>query len=80
MTQAICADCVPLMNNESFFPEMFEPILAALPVNLRNHVSKRWFYYRSNIVDRLSNLVLSAKWCRVGLTGCYANFIGGKLG
>jgi len=33
--EAVCAGCVPLMNVESFFPEMFEPVLGALPKNFR---------------------------------------------
>jgi glycosyltransferase involved in cell wall biosynthesis len=55
--EAICADCVPLMNSESFFREMFEPILRALPTSSRDHVLKRWFYFRGNVVNRLNGLI-----------------------
>jgi glycosyltransferase involved in cell wall biosynthesis len=55
--EAICADCIPLMNTESFFPEMFEPILQALTSEERQHIEERWFYFRGNVVNRLSNLI-----------------------
>jgi hypothetical protein len=55
--EAICAECVPLMNVESFFPEMFDPIMDSLPEPVRAHVLKRWFYFRGNVVERLSSLI-----------------------
>jgi len=54
--EAICAGCVPLMNVEGFFPEMFEPILASLPQSVAKHISGRWFYFRGSILSRLQSL------------------------
>jgi len=44
--EAICGGAVPLMNRESFFPEMLEPVLAEIPEALARHVKSRWFYFR----------------------------------
>jgi glycosyltransferase involved in cell wall biosynthesis len=55
--EAICADCVALMNVESFFPEMIEPLVTSLSRADQARVRKDWFYFRANIVDRLSNLI-----------------------
>jgi glycosyltransferase involved in cell wall biosynthesis len=55
--EAICAGCVPLMNSESFFAEMFEPILGGVPGSVRSHISKRWFYFRANVIGRLQSLL-----------------------
>jgi glycosyltransferase involved in cell wall biosynthesis len=55
--EAICAGCVPLMNSESFFPEMFEPILSELPCSVGRHISKRWFYFRASVIGRLQSLL-----------------------
>jgi hypothetical protein len=55
--EAVSAGCVPLMNVESFFPEMFEPVLGALPHKLQAHVHDRWFYYRGTVIKRLHGLL-----------------------
>ncbi len=55
--EAICAECVPLMNRESFFPEMMKPLLESLPVSTRKHVEAQWFYFRGSLVARLSDLL-----------------------
>lgn len=55
--EAICAGCIPLMNVESFFPELFEPILAGLPQSVAKHISNRWFYFRSAVLPRLQSLL-----------------------
>lgn len=44
--EAICGGAVPLMNRESFFPEMLEPVLAEIPAALAQHARDRWFYFR----------------------------------
>ena len=77
--EAICADCVPLMNRESFFLEMFEPIFAVLPERARKHVSTHWFYYRGNVVGRLSSLIenLEEERTLARLVGRYARQVYG---
>lgn len=55
--EAICAECVPLMNRESFFPEMLKPVLAKLSPAERKHVESHWFYYRGSLVTRLGALL-----------------------
>ncbi len=55
--EAICAETVPLMNAESFFSEMMEPILGVLSPAKRRHIEQRWFYFRAKCVRRLSNLI-----------------------
>lgn len=55
--EAMAAECVPLMNQESFFPEMMAPVLQRVSVNEREAISKRWFYYRGNFLPRLCQLM-----------------------
>src|SRR5581483_5186245 len=55
--EAICAECVPLMNRESFFPELMAPLLAGLSPAEREHVEARWFYSRQSLIPRLSDLL-----------------------
>ncbi|QMW01490.1 hypothetical protein [Spirosoma foliorum] len=55
--EAICAGCVPLMNKESFFPEMIEPVLRTMPEVLQKHINERWFYHRGNLASRLTALM-----------------------
>ena len=55
--EAICAECIPLMNRESFFPELIEPLLDGLTETDIIHVRKHWFYYRSSFGARLGELI-----------------------
>jgi hypothetical protein len=55
--EAIAAGCVPLMNVESFFPEMMEPILARLTPEHRQAIRKGWFYYRGGFIPRMAQLL-----------------------
>ncbi|MER2266094.1 glycosyltransferase family protein [Methylobacterium oxalidis] len=55
--EAVCAGCVPLMNVESFFPEMFERILSGLAPSVRTHVRTRWFFFRGEVHNRLRDLL-----------------------
>src|SRR6185436_7425331 len=55
--EAICAGCVPLMNRESFFGEMMDPIVTILSDGQREHVTERWFYYRGSLLARLNDLM-----------------------
>jgi hypothetical protein len=55
--EAICAERVVLMNKESFFHEMMRPLLAGLAAEKRRHIEERWFYFRGNLVARLSQLL-----------------------
>lgn len=53
--EAIAAGCVPLMNRESFFPEMMDRM--ELPATLRQHVDARWLYYRHCFGRRLESII-----------------------
>ncbi len=55
--EAICAECVPLMTRESFYPEMMTPLLHGLSVAERKHIATRWFYYRGSLINRLSQVL-----------------------
>ena len=55
--EAICADTVPLMNKESFFPELMEPLLDTVSPAKRRHIELQWFYFRGNLVRRLCDLL-----------------------
>ena len=55
--EAICAGCIPLMNRESFFPELLAPLLATLGPATQRHVEDRWLYYRGELGARLSDLL-----------------------
>lgn len=55
--EAICAECVPLMNRESFFGEMISPLLECLSGAQRTQIESRWFYFRGCLVTRLSDLL-----------------------
>lgn len=52
--EAIAAECVPLFNRASFFPEM---ILAATPERDRRTLSQKYFYYRGTFTDKLQVLL-----------------------
>jgi glycosyltransferase involved in cell wall biosynthesis len=55
--EAICAECVPLMNRESFFAEMLAAPMSRLSAADKDHIEQRWFFFRGSIVDRLSDLL-----------------------
>ena len=55
--EAICGGAIPLMNRESFFPEMLEPVLAEVPVEIARHVRDRWFYFRKQFRSRFESLL-----------------------
>lgn len=55
--EAICAECVPLMNRECFFAEMLAAPLSRLSAAEKDHIEQRWFFFRGSIVDRLSDLI-----------------------
>jgi|SRR5579862_424097 len=55
--EAICAQTVPLMNCETFFPEMMKPIIEGMSAGKRRHIESRWFYFRGNFSKRLSELI-----------------------
>jgi glycosyltransferase involved in cell wall biosynthesis len=55
--EAICAECVPLMNKESFFAEMMGPLISGMADTEKKHIETRWFFHRGSIVNRLSDLL-----------------------
>jgi glycosyltransferase involved in cell wall biosynthesis len=55
--EAICAECVPLMNRESFFDELINPLIEGLSDAERKRIEGRWFYFRGSLVTRLSDLL-----------------------
>jgi hypothetical protein len=54
MVEAMTAECLPLLNSESFFKEM---ILDALPENRSNLNLEPYFYYRANFARKLNYLL-----------------------
>lgn len=52
--EAVAAECIPLFNKSSFFPEM---ILEAAPESEREGTSQRYLYYRATFTDRLESLL-----------------------
>ncbi len=52
--EAIAAECVPLLNQSSFFPEM---ILAATPKYDRRALAQKYFYYRGTFTQKLEALL-----------------------
>lgn len=52
--EAICAECIPLMNKESFFPEMMRPLLTSLSAPEQDHIGAHWFYFRGSLLSRLN--------------------------
>jgi hypothetical protein len=52
--EAIAAECVPLLNQASFFPEM---ILAATPKSEWQSVLEKHLYYRSTFTEKLEFLL-----------------------
>jgi glycosyltransferase involved in cell wall biosynthesis len=59
--EAICAGCVPLMNKESFFGEMIDPVLSGMSISEANHIRKRWFYHRSRLNSNLQEIMDNLK-------------------
>lgn len=55
--EAICAECVPFMNRESFHEEMCAPLLAELSNSERALAERSWFYFRGQFVPKLSDLI-----------------------
>ena len=56
--EAIAAECVPLLNQTSFFPEM---LLAATPKSEWQAVKDKYLYYRSTFCERMEALLDSLK-------------------
>jgi hypothetical protein len=54
MVEAVAAECIPLLNQESFFPEM---ILEALPAGEHLRVKQRYFYFRGTFNEKLDVLL-----------------------
>ena len=52
--EAVAAECIPLFNKSSFFPEM---ILEAAPELERDEASRRYLYYRATFTERLESLL-----------------------
>jgi hypothetical protein len=52
--EAIAAECVPLLNQSSFFPEM---VLAATPKYDRRSLAQKYFYYRGAFTQKLEALL-----------------------
>ena len=52
--EAICAECVPLLNREAFFGEMIEP---CVPPSERDRFADRNFYFRAEFPNRLLDLL-----------------------
>lgn len=52
--EAVAAECIPLFNKSSFFPEM---ILEAAPELEQNAHLQRYLYYRSGFTHRLEGLL-----------------------
>lgn len=52
--EAVAAECVPLFNKSSFFPEM---ILEAAPGLKQDAVLQRYLYYRGTFAERLEYLL-----------------------
>lgn len=63
--EAICAGAVPLMNRESFFPEMLKPILAELSGGAQKHILENWFYYRQQFRQRFEAMLDNIEMERV---------------
>jgi glycosyltransferase involved in cell wall biosynthesis len=55
--EAIYANCVPLMNTESFFPELMCPILDKLNPNEKNNILENWFFSGNDLIDKLCDLM-----------------------
>jgi glycosyltransferase involved in cell wall biosynthesis len=55
--EAIYSGCVPLMNNDSFFPELIEPILNEVDDDLQKHICENWFFTKKNLVGKLLYLL-----------------------
>jgi hypothetical protein len=55
--EAISAECIPLMNRESFFGEMIEPLMRSMSVREKEYIEERWFFYRGSIISQLSALL-----------------------
>lgn len=62
--EAIAAECIPLLNQECFLKEM---LLEALPATEHAAALDSYFYYRSNFIQKLENILdgLSAQRERV---------------
>jgi hypothetical protein len=52
--EAVAAECIPLFNSESFFPEMLS---AAFPNGLPEGVADHYLYYRQEFTRRLEYLL-----------------------
>ena len=54
IVEALAAECVPLLNKESFLPEM---LLEPLAGRLRHEAEANYFYYRSEFSARVEGLL-----------------------
>jgi hypothetical protein len=51
--EAVCAECLPVCNQEGFFPEMFAPVLQRMPQGSQSRFEKYCLYYRGNLQDKI---------------------------
>jgi hypothetical protein len=54
VTEALAADCVPLLNDEGFFKEL---LLESLPLKKRAISEDKYFYHRSNFCRKINALL-----------------------
>lgn len=55
--EAIYTQCVPLMNSNSFFPELMTPVLERLDLDVNNHIKTNWFYSNNSLVSKICFLL-----------------------
>jgi len=55
--EAIYAGCIPLMNKNSFFPELFDPLLEFLDQSEIEHIENICFYSNNNFFQKINYLL-----------------------
>lgn len=55
--EAMYSGCVPLMNHNSFFPELMSPIIENLESCQIDHIKRYWFFSNNEILKRICYLI-----------------------
>lgn len=55
--EAMYSGCIPLLNSNSFFPELVNIITENTEANIKEHFREYWFFSKGNLIPKLIHLL-----------------------
>jgi glycosyltransferase involved in cell wall biosynthesis len=55
--EAMYSGCIPLLNINSFFPELVNPIIEDCKTSIKEHFLEKWFFTKNNLILKLIYLL-----------------------